>query len=171
MPLQWWYTGTLGKVSPISVEFLQVASVLFSCVFLKLKVIRRVCICIYHKIKNVYILKHIKAITKKNMFFYDCKSYSALWEALVFSEGGDGSRGQLVRCKSPLKGSPLLKSKAASKIWAHIFLIANGNAFLKHGNEDVLQLDLKNNSCKSSLFSPSLCFFFKAIHIELCKLF
>ena len=131
MPLQWWYAGTSGKVSQISVRFLWVASVIFSCAFLKLKVIRRVCICIYHKTKNVYILKHIKTIAKKNMFFNDCKSYSALWEALIFSEDNDGSKGQLVRCKSPLKGSLPLKSKAASKIWAHIFLIANGRCIFK----------------------------------------
>lgn len=50
------------------------------------------------------------------MFFNDCKSYSVLWEALIFSEDDDGSKGQLVRCKSPLKGAHLLKSDTASKI-------------------------------------------------------
>jgi len=67
----------IWKVSPISVEFLQVASVVFSYAFLRLKVMRRGYICIYHKIKNVYIPKRIKIVPKKNMFFNDYLSYSA----------------------------------------------------------------------------------------------
>lgn len=35
------------------------------------------------------------------------------------------------------------------------------NAFLKHNNEDVLQLDMKNDSFESSLVSPCLFFFLK----------
>lgn len=38
------------------------------------------------------------------------------------------------------------------------FLMKIENAFLKHYNEDILWLDLKNDSCKSSLVSASPCF-------------
>lgn len=142
MPLQWWCTGTFGKVSPISEEFLCVASVIFSCAFLKLKVIRRVCICKYHKIKNAYLLKHIKTISKKNI--------SVIAKVIQHFGKPSSSLKMAMVPKDTWSDVNLLwrvhffwSLRRPWRFEPPSFLLQMENAFLRHGSEDVLQLDWK----------------------------
>lgn len=97
-------------------------------------------------------------MTEKKHVFDDYTSQSALWEAFIFSENGDGSKGPHWSDVNLRSVHVLWSLMLPQRFEPTSFLMKMENAFLKHYSEDILWLDLKNDSCKSSLVSASLCF-------------
>lgn len=107
------------------------------------------------------IFKSLPLCDSMIFFVVDCTLFtsllSALWEALVFSADGDDSKDNW-SVVDPFFGSLRQPQRFFRSCISYSISIME-NAFLRHDNEYVLQLDLKNNSCKSPYFlSPSVSF-------------